>query len=746
MAIDETSAEGVREARFPARLDVELDAGGRRLAAVVRQLGWGGLLCTLSPADGAHLESGHEATVSFHPFREFGPILVQARVAELTPSAVDHRGAEAVAVDLCFTDRQDLTEEALDRLIGDQQPLVLLAGFEAQELTAYRRALRRDFQLVSTRNEEEALDVLDRREVAVLCLGSAISGERALSLLESATRKFPGNATLNVVLAAGSNPEIFLDLIEEDKVFYLTPEGIPPVELGHIVQGAMGRYREAALQAPAASDAEARRKEQRLIRAARQVVAHKDLAGAGQAFNQTVQELFQADRAYCLLYDKATETLWMAGPGNEERRESSAVGLVSFVARTGQRVLVSKVGEDPRYDADADDPEGTGDEHFLAVPMTGPGGRLIGVVAAVRAAFQPDFSTASAAALAVLTGHVGTTFSQLELRWRNSAEGVLQETEVREFSSKLFRKRAVDRFREGERGEGDVLRISPVWMQWSYWLLLAVLAGGLLFSWFGTVREYASGPAVVLTPGAGELTATAVGTVTSVDVQPGEQVEAGALLVRFYGAQEAAELRRIESEFKLQLVRRLRDPSDAGAGQALIALRAQRDLGRERLEQRFIRAPRAGTVGDVRVREGQHIAPGQILVSLAGEESASSLVAMLPGQYRPQLKPGMSLRFELQGYKYVYQHLLVSSVGEEVIGPAEAQRFLGQEIADAVDLTGPVVLVYARLPDQGFQSQGRDFRYHDGMWGVVELPVQSERILVTLVPALRTVFGRGGHG
>jgi multidrug resistance efflux pump len=254
------------------------------------------------------------------------------------------------------------------------------------------------------------------------------------------------------------------------------------------------------------------------------------------------------------------------------------------------------------------------------------------------------------------------------------------------------------------------------------------------------VREYASGPAVVRLGGRTDLTATADGTVTDVGVTAGQTVEAGRLLVRFYGAREAAELARIDHELELQLVNRLRDPSDRGAEQALISLRAQRELARSNLAEREVRAPAGGVVSDIRVRPGQHIAPGQSLLSLVRGQEHPEVIALIPGEYRPMLKPGMPLRLELTGYRYAYQELVVETVGEEVVGPGEARRFLGDEIADAVQLTGPVVRVSARLTGNTFEADGRVRRFHDGMWGRAEVRVRSERVLVALVPALKALF------
>jgi multidrug resistance efflux pump len=237
-----------------------------------------------------------------------------------------------------------------------------------------------------------------------------------------------------------------------------------------------------------------------------------------------------------------------------------------------------------------------------------------------------------------------------------------------------------------------------------------------------------------------DLTATADGTVTDVGVATGQTVEAGRLLVRFYGAREAAELSRIDHEMELQLINRLRDPSDKGAEQSLLSLRAQRELARANLAEREVRAPSAGVVSDIRVRPGQHIAPGQSLLSLVRGQEHPQVICLLPGEFRPLLKPGMPLRLEVQGYRYAYQHLVVETVGDEVVGPGEARRALGDEIADAVQVTGPVVRVTARLAGNTFESDGKVRRFHDGMWGTAEVRIRSERVLVALVPALKVLF------
>jgi multidrug efflux pump subunit AcrA (membrane-fusion protein) len=284
-----------------------------------------------------------------------------------------------------------------------------------------------------------------------------------------------------------------------------------------------------------------------------------------------------------------------------------------------------------------------------------------------------------------------------------------------------------------------VLRLTPAWTRWAYWLLVAALAAGIAYGVFGTVHEYASGPAVVWMRGRLEVNSRVSGTVATIEVRPGQTVAAGAVLARFHSAPETAELVRLQRELEQELVKTLRDPGDAVARQALTALVAQKDLAAARVDELVVRAPEAGVVGDVRIRAGQRISAGEVLVTLVSSETRLSILAMLPAHYRPQLRTGMSLRFEVGGYRYAYQEMVVESVSAQIIGPGEVKRYLGQEIADTVHVEGPVVLVEARPASPRFEVDQQTLDFYHGMNGTAEARVRSESLFVALVPSLRVV-------
>jgi multidrug efflux pump subunit AcrA (membrane-fusion protein) len=300
----------------------------------------------------------------------------------------------------------------------------------------------------------------------------------------------------------------------------------------------------------------------------------------------------------------------------------------------------------------------------------------------------------------------------------------------------LFRKEAEEAFASGGQ-RGAPLALAPRWISHSYWLIVAVAVAALLFALIAKVGEFAHGPAVVRALGRLDLATPTGGIVIGVDVQPGMRVAAGQTLVRFHTEAERQELDHIDREFELKLVRILLQPGDETARQSLASLRAARELAAARLKERQVVAPSAGVVRNLRIRPGQMLAPGDLVLTLVDEaNTAFSVIALVPGQFRPMLKPGMPLRFELEGYPQLASHLVVESVGDEVVGPSEMRRYLGQELGDTLAVQGGLVLVRALLPQATFRWKGQDYGFYDGIPGRVDVRVRSLRLLAMLFPAL----------
>jgi hypothetical protein len=610
-------------------------------------------------------------------------------------------------------------------------PRVLLAGFGDDDVAEVRALLAEDCRVATVRSV--------RQEAAVLCLGPLLSPiEARHAIAETAGAAGPGPLVL--LTAAGPDPAMFQDLIDADRLFYLSPGEPPPRDLAALIRGALQRRRAAGAEEEAPVGL------LQALNAARRVAAQSDLASAGDLLQLAAAESVDADRVYCLLYDPEGEFLWSRASGlaREERQESPAVGLVSFVVRTGRPVRVERAIDDPHFEREADDPLGERCEHLLAIPVRAPesGAPVLAVLCAVRDPGRAPFTAADEAALALLADTVAPSLAQLALATRLEAASRRDAGEARARFARIFREEALEHHAAAGaavNAAGDWLRLSPRWTAATFWLLAALVVAFLAFAAASTIEEHSSGPAVVRLTGRTEVTASQPGLVTAVEVSPGDRVTAGHVLVRFQNAREAAELAHLEREWELQLVERLRDLSALSPAQALIGLRAERDLARARLEERVVRAPRDGIVGDLRCRPDQQVAAGDILLSLTGAGSRPMLTVLFPGEHRPLLRPGMPLNLELRGYAHAPQHLTIAAVSDEVVGPEEAKRLLGPDVATAVPLNGPLVRVEAFFPRPTFEARGERYALHDGMWGTAEVPVRSESLFVALVPGLRAV-------
>jgi hypothetical protein len=134
------------------------------------------------------------------------------------------------------------------------------------------------------------------------------------------------------------------------------------------------------------------------------------------------------------------------------------------------------------------------------------------------------------------------------------------------------------------------------------------------------------------------------------------------------------------------------------------------------------------------------VAPGEHVVTIEQDKARPKIIAFLPGSDLPQIKKGMKVRLALQGYDTPSIYGVIEEIGQEVIGPREAARYLGTAQADATPVGGAVVVVVASLPVETFEFEDQPYRFHDGMPGVAEVEINSESVLYALVPGLRKLF------
>ncbi len=571
---------------------------------------------------------------------------------------------------------------------------------------------------------------------AVVCFGPGCAADEVRAVLDELGREAPQAACSFLVLSpavGGLDLAGFQELVDDDRLFYLSRGPLSDRDLAGLIESAaVALLRQPDAPSPLAGP---RGTHGSLpLDILRRLALARVLPELAEAIGAAILVACSAQRGRCLLYDSQRQALWSPAEGAEpDSGESPAVGLASFILRTGLTLCLPHAGDDPRFDADLDNPGGDPASRFLGVPVrTGGTTEIRAVLVALRDSQEPPFEPREVAALEAVAVHASPFLMALAPEADSSSE-----------LRGPFRERALQE-REMIVTPLEPLRLAPGWTRWTFWLMVAAFAAIALALGVVEVPEYASGVAVVRAGGRVEVTATAGGTVSSLAVQPGDRVRKDQLLLTLYSAEEAASLRRLDRELESKLVQRLQAPSDPVVAQDLMALRSERELAQSRLSERELRAPVDGEVSDLRAAQGQLLQAGQPVLSILARRELPSVVALLPGSALPQIRPGMRMRLELPGHPYVYRWLVVGSVAGEVIGPAEARRLLGPVAGDTIPLEGPLAVVTAPLPSATFEVAGKTYEYRDGMPSRAEVRVKSERLLFALLPALKSLKGQDG--
>ncbi len=609
-------------------------------------------------------------------------------------------------------------------MVGDPWglPRVLLADASDDSVAWLTQILSGRCEIHRARTSAQAIAIIQGVRPHVLIVGSRLDDVKADALL-ALVGDSPLGADLVTMCIADSRRG--LTLAEEDSLFYVIDRKMSAEDVQAIVASAVtGRHSGGRDPTPA----EAARI-QRLLEVPRRFALQRDLNSAARVATSAALEFLGAERAECLFYDPAKGLLWCEGEGEEKyqggREMTARFGLAGFAARTRQAVHAEVARNDPRYRKDIDDPRGTGDERIIAQPLIGLDGLVHCVLVAVRLGSSPPFSDEERNVLAWLASQLGPSTGQLALHLET--QSVLEE--AAENKESIFRREAVDANAMYKRG--DVVRVSPHWIRWAYWLVVVALAGALGFSLFAQVSEYSTGPALIFHSGRADVTSPVAGSVVSVLVKPGDDVKAGQVLAQLYSPDETSQLDRLDAEWQSRLRDYLAAPANLEARSALGSLRAERDRALERLT---VRATAGGKIADVLITVGQTVVPEQKLMSLDRGGGELTVVALLPGGDRPQLRPGMTLRLSLAGYRDAQKDFPVDTVSAEAIGPAEAERTLGAQLSGSVQVAGAVVVVRARIPDPTFTADGETYEYHHGMQGLAEVRLRRRSVLATLLP------------
>jgi len=250
----------------------------------------------------------------------------------------------------------------------------------------------------------------------VLCFGPGHSAEEVETALAgwagpAGPDREDSAARVALVLGAAGSLDDFQRLIDDDRLFHLSPGRLPDRDLVVLLvaaaDAAAGRAGGARGQSPPASLPLDRVVDAEILRRLALARTPDDLTDALAAATAGAVGATDAARAHCLLLDREHDGLRpsTAGAPGLEVRHTPAVGLAGFVSRTGVALCLSRVGEDPRFDQEVDNPSGRPDDRFLAVPVITGQGEVAAVLTALRQADEPLFEPRDVAALETVAAH-----------------------------------------------------------------------------------------------------------------------------------------------------------------------------------------------------------------------------------------------------------------------------------------------------------------------------------------------------
>jgi len=465
--------------------------------------------------------------------------------------------------------------------------------------------------------------------------------------------------------------------------------------------------------------------------AVRNLAMQSNSRDVSRLLGRLLPDLVEADRAHCLYYDGASNSLWYEGDSPSEDYEATG-GIAGFAAFHGAAANLPRAESNPHYAPATDDPAGRGDERLLIQPVLSQAGTAHAVLVAVRGPRKPSFSAAQAEVLSLFARQCGPLLDALS--WE------LEEAAAAALPTGVFRAEAIEAY--ASRGEqGDVIRVYSPWVRAAYWLLaaFAVVAGA--YSVFGTVHEFASGPAVVMSAERVDVASAISGQLEKILVRPGQAVDEGEVLARLSNQDVLDEVRLIEQKFERRLAARLLDLDDVSAEQSLAATTDQLENAKRALASFDLRAPEAGRVGEVLIEKGEMVEPGDYVVSIVPGQEQLELVAAVPAAYRPLIAPNTPARISWVGHPGEHVELHVREISRDAFGPAAAARKIGRRLGDTIPVSGTVVFVSFDLPAGGLQLGGKEFPLHLGMQAQVDVRVRSERIAAFLFPALKDFIG-----
>jgi len=435
----------------------------------------------------------------------------------------------------------------------------------------------------------------------------------------------------------------------------------------------------------------------------RRLALQADLAAADRLLRDALAEL-TSSLSVVIIY-AGPDGFYTLGPDDELPKDTAPVASVG----KARRALV-----------------GT---HSGLVPIS-TAAETIAVIQLVRNARQPAFAPADHVVMAAIARESASVMHHLVV------EHLQRKTELAADKGSLYRPEALDNHRRKGQ-EGVVADLSPRWVKRAYPTLVITMFAAIAVAVLVKVPTYSSGNGVLVYPGLA-VTAPAPGTVEDVRVLPQQRIRKGDVLIKLASQKEEADLRQATTEYEAAEREYMHDNNDEQVKKSLVGAKAQMRRAEAAIEQKYVRAPKDGIAGDVRVQVGTALQFGDPVLTIVAEGTEPELWAFMPGNDKPQIHAGQELQIDFINYKTARAKAPIYELGTAAMSAGAARKLVGLELADALKLPneGSFILVKARMPARTFKVKGQTLTYAHGMTAMTEVRIESKRFLVTLLPDL----------
>ena len=454
------------------------------------------------------------------------------------------------------------------------------------------------FRVIRVADEREVARSLKEHDLAVLVLGNELEPADAHRIVSNCYgADVPPN--IAIIVCGGAETSLFQDHIDEDHIFYLSRGPLSESQLLSLTSAAAGRTQARSAQ-KFSEDVDLR---QGLSEFLDRLSMQIDPLAVAELLAEAVRTHAGAERARCLVYDEQHDMLKSRDHvTQEERYEAPSVGLVGYVARTGERICLSPIGSDACYDQETDNPGGNCEAHFIAEPLIRSGGAVIGVVTADRDPRSKPFSAQDARTIGQLIGCATPTLHALLLQ-----RAVIEDRRSAiPGGGEFYRQEALEHYAAGVSVEGHLLTTAPAWLRKIHWFVLGSVALGLSILLLANISDYATGQAVIRSSSqstGGEPAGYELIAFVPASYEP-QLVPGMPMTLRLHGYENSSELIRVDSVGPVILNR-----AEAGQyGGDVIPIAGPVVMLRARLTESTFGAPgrrysyRPGLTGDVDIK------------------------------------------------------------------------------------------------------------------------------------------------